>query len=338
MHLTVVLQCGHNGVEAHSTCCMQLCVFDGCSYLSFCPSRTSFSTPNMNSREGRGTSDPSQRLLSPGQNPDNRPREYSTYDGEQKALRWTSALKSFPCFCGAFTAVAIGAIIYLCARQNNGGGDAHGKSGIRVCGSADQTPFLFWNGLRKDGSWFELLDVRNNETFTSVCAKDYDYDVHVDWANHYGNQLFGNPKLMQDMDDAVRAWNPSAHLKTGTLDECGWPADPDGEPQFERRTACMYEDFSEGFQNSRLKLAMVKSCCEYEPKTFPNNSVWPSMGAPKWSSNIGVEAMTVEYPPGSGHTSKKNVLRLTSINKDNDQCKNCAYGKATDTSCHLCHK
>ena len=281
--------------------------------------------------------DPNLPLLSPGAHPETRAREFSTYDGERKSLSWASVLKSFPCFCGAFTALAIGGIVYLCAAHTTPLTPT-GKSGIRVCGDKDQTPFLFWNGLRAGASWFELLDVRSNETFSSVCAEDYDYDVHVDWANHYGNQLFGNPKLMQDMDDAVRAWNPSAHLKTGTLDECGWPADPNGEPQFERRQTCMYEDFSEGFQNSRLKLAMVKSCCDYEPKAFPNNSVWPAFGAPKWSSNIGVEAMTVEYPPGSGRTSKKNVLRLTSINKDNDQCKNCEYGSATEESCYLCHK
>ena len=290
----------------------------------------------INSGSSQATADPNLPLLSPGANPETRRRQFSTYDGERESPSWASVLKSFPCCCGAFTALAIGGIVYLCAVRVTP--VVPDKSGVRVCGNTDQTPFLFWNGLREGASWFELLDVRSNETFSSECAEDYDYDVHVDWANHYGNQLFGNPKLMQDLDDVVREWNPSAHLKTGTLDECGWPDDPNGEPQFERRQTCMYEDFSAGFQNSRLKLAMVKSCCDYEPITFPNRSVWPGRGAPKWSSNIGVEAMTVEYPAGSGHISKKNVLRLTSVNKDNDQCQNCFLGSETSSFCHLCHK
>lgn len=68
--------------------------------------------------------------------------------------------------------------------------------------------------------------------------------VQVDWADHYATQLFGNPALMQEMDDAVRAWNPRAHTSSGTLNECGWPDDPNGSPQFHKRTACFYEDFS----------------------------------------------------------------------------------------------
>lgn len=213
--------------------------------------------------------------------------------------------------------------------------------------------FSFWNGLVANGTWYAFLDVNANQSFQTCVRPRYvpefgtrgtglgggaadrgrgrrrsvprrvarqrglcpscGVDVQVDWANHYANQLFGNPRLLRDMDDAVRRWNPDAHSSSGTLDECGWLDEPDGEPQFHRRKECFYEDFvlvrgrwprpptrrrrralaetmggrlwAQGFNSSRLQLAQVKGCCAQgplgraEPYMFHNDSQYPSPDA-----------------------------------------------------------
>ena len=67
--------------------------------------------------------------------------------------------------------------------------------------------------------------------------------VHTDMGQHYGNNLFASPVFQQLKDDEIRKWNPQARNVTGTLDSCGWPADPQGAPSFTRRTTPFYEDF-----------------------------------------------------------------------------------------------
>ena len=66
--------------------------------------------------------------------------------------------------------------------------------------------------------------------------------------------------LQQYFDDAVRAWNPNASLSSGSIDSCGFPLSPTGVG-FGRRTTCFHEDFSEGFDDSSLLVAQMKSCC-----------------------------------------------------------------------------
>jgi hypothetical protein len=66
--------------------------------------------------------------------------------------------------------------------------------------------------------------------------------------------------IAQSFDNGIRQWNPNASLYSGNIDSCGFPLDPGGLG-FSRRTNCFYEDFSQGFDDSRLQISQAKSCC-----------------------------------------------------------------------------
>lgn len=191
--------------------------------------------------------------------------------------------------------------------------------------------FLFWNGLTESGDWYDQLDVNVGEG--ASFATNNNVSVQVDFGNHYAIQLFANPEFQRGLDDKIREWNPHAANRSGAIDECGWPlADPlmgNGVSRF--REDCFYEDFSQGWVDSRITVSLTKGCCSQQPVLMTNNSLYPQDQKYNYEGNIGVEAMDVEYP--QGNVVNKNVLRLTAINKDNPQTCTCV-----SPPCKDCHK
>lgn len=86
-----------------------------------------------------------------------------------------------------------------------------------------------------DGAdWFAPIDVRHNESFRTSSPSGDNVTVTVDWADHYAIQLFGNPEYLKFYDDKIREWNPNASTYAGTIDSCGWPDDPQGQPAWNK--------------------------------------------------------------------------------------------------------
>ena len=69
---------------------------------------------------------------------------------------------------------------------------------------------------------------------------------------------------LQNYDDWIREWNSESSTKSGSIDSCGWPKDPNGLG-FDRRTSCFHEDFTNGFNDSKLHILLAKSCCSQVP-------------------------------------------------------------------------
>ena len=142
-----------------------------------------------------------------------------------------------------------------------------------VCLLPSANPFYFWRGLTDNATWWVPLAVNANQSFQTTltrAAMNVSIDtpvnhsnitVHVDWADHYAIQLHGNPEYLRSFDDIIRAWNPNARYYSGTIDSCGWPLDPFGKPGFHKSVDCFWEDFRYGWNDTRIKIAFVKSCC-----------------------------------------------------------------------------
>lgn len=223
---------------------------------------------------------------------------------------------------------------------------ASGSASPSVSMSSSKSPepsgspyFSFWNGNggANYSAWWDPLDVNINMTFPSRTLSGQELVVQVDWADHFSINLFASPEYIQSFDDGIRAWNSNASLYSGNIDSCGFPLDPNGLG-FSRRTNCFYEDFSQGFDDSRLQVAQTKSCCAKSPVYFPNFTYYPADDNRDFGSSFGVEEADVEYPPGV--VRRKNVLRLTSMNGDNLQpqsCGSCA-NPADPIECPNCHK
>ena len=181
---------------------------------------------------------------------------------------------------------------------------------------------MFWRGFNETSyEWFDSLDVQTNVSFETVVAKSMcNATVQVDWSDHSAIMLFAHPGMQQDFDNWIRSWNPHASVTSGTVDECGWPANPAApiQNQNTRATTCFYEDFSKGWDPARVTLSLNHGCCMEGSYPMPNGTFYPPNGSPDYSGNIGIETQDEEYP--AGIVRRKNVMRLTAVNHDMAAC------------------
>ena len=72
----------------------------------------------------------------------------------------------------------------------------------------------------KQPSWWDLIEVKNGSSFTSVD----DVSVEVNWDDHKAIHLYADPSFLKGFDEIIAHANgPLSSTMTGTIDECGWP-------------------------------------------------------------------------------------------------------------------
>ena len=164
-----------------------------------------------------------------------------------------------------------------------------------LCVAPADRPFYFWNGLVNDEKWWTPLSVKHNQSFLTKLtpaagaqtnSKSDLVRLQVDWANHFAIQLHGNPEYLKSFDDAIREWNPNAHMYSGTIDSCGWPDEPDGKPGMTKGTKCFWEDFRYGWSDARIKIALVKTCCSEDAFRYVWLLLLVVCGTPQCESSV----------------------------------------------------
>ena len=239
------------------------------------------------------------------------------------------------------------------------------------CGAGPE--FQLWNKMVDNSAWYDFLDVnvpKTHHSVSGVLSNGKEIELELDYdlggTSKSSSQLYANPEFLKHYDDIIRDWNPEATNRTGQVDSCGFPLSKKDsntadltEPEKEntKRLSCFYDDFSQGLELKNFRPLLQKGCCKGPPNSavgcwnfnnsadgyYPEGCNEAGSEAYKYNGNIGVESMEVEYPHGSPKVLK-NVMRLTSFNKDNDLCttpfppnqcgdpNNCDEG----TECHSC--
>lgn len=75
---------------------------------------------------------------------------------------------------------------------------------------------------------------------------------------------------------------------------CAYASAPRGW-QNHREKGCFYEDFSGGWNASRVTLSLNHGCCMENSYAMSNGTFYPPNGSPVYSGNIGIETQDVEY-------------------------------------------
>lgn len=167
--------------------------------------------------------------------------------------------------------------------------------------AAPQDRFLFWKDYpgsktwkSESHNWWDLIQVQNGSSFDTTNG----VHVEVNWADHKAIHLYADPEFLQYYDQVIQHSNGAlSSTMTGTIDECGWPAQTPSEApaslQWSRQTTPFVDDFRNGLDPANWVVATgSKGCCD------PNITI-----------NVDIGADTV-----NGHV--KNVLKLTAWNED----------------------
>ena len=89
--------------------------------------------------------------------------------------------------------------------------------------------------------------------------------------------LFADPSFQAAFDDWIREWNPSAGTMTGTIDSCGWPAEPASGAaaarQYAKVTTPYAETFVNGVDPASIVIPLMKGCCNVS-KNSPYPLAW----------------------------------------------------------------